>query len=269
MSRRISVLATKKSKTRGATKRRQPFPFQLVFLWVKRTAAVTLVVGLLVVFSRLIMNVSWQPMAVKGFELETTLVYQNREPLEELLKSYEGTSLIFLDADQLNRQINGLPWISRTTVQKSWPGTIRIRVVEHEPVAIWNETSVLNSDGKPLEKPVAEMALARLRGPEGAPEKVMEHYLQFSQIFKEYGHQIVQVTMKARGAWSLKTQEGIEIQLGEKNVLERSRRIVNVLTHSGLPDLDIEYIDARYPNGIAIKFTESDSAEVLEDDIAA
>jgi cell division septal protein FtsQ len=44
---------------------------------------------------------------------------------------------------------------------------------------------------------------------------------------------------------------------------------VNVLTHSGLPDLDIEYIDARYPNGIAIKFTESDSAEVLEDDIAA
>lgn len=262
-------MATKRAKSRGATKRKQPFPLKVVLLWLKRAVVSVAVLGLLILLGRVVVNVEWQPMAVKDFELTTTLVYQNGEPLDELLDSYRGASLIFLDVENLNSQINGLPWISRTSVQKVWPGTIRVSVVEHEPVAIWNEISVLNSEGKPLEKPVAEMALAKLQGPAGAPEKVMEHYLQFSQIFKEYGHQVTQVTMKARGAWSLKTQEGIEIQLGEKDVLERSRRIVNVLTHSQLPDQKIEYIDARYPNGIAIKFTDIDTAEVVENDIAA
>jgi cell division protein FtsQ len=255
-------------KTKGATKRREPLPIKRWFLSI---AKVCVVCGLSVVvygvFS-LVSRVDWQPLAMKQFEQTNTLVYQDQQQVELLLNSYIGQSLLFMDLTLLKAQLEALPWVSQASILKRWPGELVVSLTEHEPVAFWNSETVLNSEGIPLTKPFAEMDLAQLNGPDGHASDVMEHYLQFARIFNEQGLILNKVYKQPRGAWSLHLRNGIIVELGEKSVLERSRRVVTVLASEMVLDVKINYIDARYPNGVAIKYVnELDTG--AEDDIAA
>jgi cell division protein FtsQ len=213
-------------------------------------------------------KVDWQPLAMKQFEQSETLIYQDQKQVNLLLNSYIGQSLLFMDLSLLQEQLEALPWVSQASILKRWPGELEVKLTEHEPVAFWNSETVLNSEGIPLTKPFAKMDLAELNGPVGQASDVMEHYLQFARIFNEQGLVLNKVYKQPRGAWSLHLRNGIVVELGEESVLERSRRVVTVLASEMILDVKISYIDARYPNGVAIKYI-NELDEGAEDDIAA
>jgi cell division protein FtsQ len=259
---------TKVKSKGGATKRRTPFPYKRWLLGIVRVFGVMCVVTLAGFALKIADGVNWQPLPLKNFEIDEVLVYQSDEPVNELLESYFGQSLLALDIVEIKTQLEGLPWVREASVLKEWPGNLYITLDEHEPVANWNEQAVLNSEGIPLEKPFADMKLADLHGPEGFSEVVMKNYLQFAQIFREQGFRLDRVLMRQRGAWTLTLSSGVEVYLGEKDVLVRSRRVVNVLNNDSLNEKAVNYIDARYPNGVAIKFMEDQELEA-KNDIAA
>jgi cell division protein FtsQ len=198
-------------------------------------------------------RLEWQPMPVQDYVIVEPLIFQNSSAVEVVLQSYLTRSLLMLNLTEVQRDLEQLPWIAQASVIKSWPGTLVVLLVEHEPIALWNGQRVLNSEGIPLDKPMANLRLASLNGPDNSAARVMEQYLQFTQIFAVLGTQLVQVSMQARGSWYVQMDNGITIALGERNVLERSRRVVRLLQSKAHTDERIEYIDARYPNGIAIR----------------
>jgi cell division protein FtsQ len=213
-------------------------------------------------------QVDWQPLAMSEYEFKGSLVYQDQKQVDELLQSYIGQSLLFMDLARMKAQIEALPWVSQASLLKRWPGVLVVGLTEHEPVAFWNNETVLNSEGIPLAKPFAKMELAQLSGPDGHAGDVMEHYLQFARIFSEQGMVLDQVRKQPRGSWTLYLRNGVVVELGEESVLERSRRVVTVLASDLVLDVSINYIDARYPNGVAIKYV-NELNTGAEDDIAA
>lgn len=256
------------AKSKGATKRREPLPFKK---WLKRVGLLVVVlIGSLAIWqsSVWLLGITWQPMAIKSHQVKQTLVYQDETELGQVLNGFNGQSLLFLDLVTVKEQIENLPWIKSASVMKRWPGELVISLQEHEPVAYWNSEQVLNSEGIPLTKPVASMALAELNGPQDQSESVMQQYLQFAQVFKDQAVAVKQVKKEPRGSWALQLSNGIEVKLGEEHVLERSRRVVKVLIAQQLKPNSIEYIDARYPNGVAIKYIKQNELEA-PDDIAA
>ena len=46
-----------------------------------------------------------------------------------------GEPLVDVDQAAVRRAVEGLPWVARATVRRRWPGEVRIRLVEREPVA--------------------------------------------------------------------------------------------------------------------------------------
>lgn len=197
----------------------------------------------------------WMPLA--QWEVEAPLVYEDRDRVAAVMATYLGQSLLTLSPAEVKQELESLPWIDQARVDKAWPDQVRIRLVEHEPVARWNGEQVLNSMGDALDRPVAELALADLSGPVGQERRVMEQYLLFSRIFVGSGFRLDGVDMHPRGAWDLKLNNGIEVVLGSNDMLERTRRVVAMLERAEL-DLDtIEYIDARYANGIAVGYRET------------
>ncbi|EAR08929.1 cell division protein FtsQ/DivIB [Reinekea blandensis] len=260
-------MAKKKTVKKGATRRREPFPLKKVLKVLGKVTGLVILAGVLITGFRLLMGLDISVMTVSAFKVESPLVYQDEAEMNALLSRHLGESLLLLDTIALARDIEALPWIRSAAVQKQWPSLLLVQVSEHEPVATWNRSAVLNNEGLPLERPVAQMTLAELSGPSGRPEEVMSHYLQFGKIFREVGFRVSSVDLKARGAWSLYLDNGIQIRLGEDQVLERSRRVVRILTSDDFDVNNIDTIDVRYPNGAAVRLKQ-ETVEV-ENDIAA
>ena len=252
-----------KRKSKGATRRRSSIDYKP---WLKPVAVAMvslLFLSALVVGTSQIGPIHWTPLTVKQVELTADLVYQNSEDFDFTLAPYLERSLLTTDVEQVRQDIERLPWIASASVGKIWPGTLVVTVAEYQPVALWNGQRVLNSEGLALERPVTEMVLAQLNGPEHKALEVMEHYLQFAKVIDSVDAQVKKVTLHSRGAWEIQITDDIEIALGDRNVLERSRRVVDVIrAHRNLEPINT--IDARYPNGVAISYHENEEIEVQQ-----
>jgi cell division protein FtsQ len=245
-------LAARK-KNNGATRRKSSLPIRKWALIGVKALTMLFIMTALTVILVWMAQLRWRPMAVQGYSIVEPLLFQNGSAVEAVLADYLTQSLLFLDLKDVQRDLEGLPWIAQASVIKSWPGQLDLVLVEHEPVALWNGQQMLNGAGMALDKPMANLNLPRLAGPDGSAARVMEQYLHFTQIFAVLGAQLVQVSMQARGSWYVEMDNGTRVALGERNVLERSRRVVRLLQSKAYSSEIIEYIDARYPNGIAIR----------------
>ncbi|TXR51999.1 cell division protein FtsQ/DivIB [Reinekea thalattae] len=249
----------KTTKARGATrrktsnKRRLNLPWRQWFSSALKPAAVVLIIALLVVSISFIKRIDWQPIPVQQISLADPLAYQDEQGLRQVSDRFIGTSLLLLDIEEVQQSLQQLPWVKQVSVRKQWPGELEVLIEEHEPVAIWNGDQVLNSEGEPLERPANSLALASLVGPVGSEVQVMNQYLQFAQVFGQDGARLQEVKMHPRGAWQLTLENGVTISLGDEHLLARSRRVMKVLQLEAYKGSKIEYIDARYSNGVALK----------------
>lgn len=245
-----------RKRKQGATfrRRRRPLNWRKPLRYGLRALAGGVVLALLISAGRWLLGVevSWQPMALNQWSVDEVLVYQSRAELDDALAQYQGRSLLLISPEAVRKDIEALPWVAQATVSKAWPDQLQIRIEEHQPVARWNGEQVLNSDGEPLSRPVADLVLADLRGPSGQAKRVMDQYLQYSRVFVDSGVRLAGVRMHPRGAWDLQLDNGIQVALGSSDMLDRTTRVVALLERSPLELNDIEYIDARYPNGVAV-----------------
>lgn len=243
-----------RKRKQGATPRRRPLDWRRPLRRLAQALAGGLVLALLIGGGRWLLGLQleWQPMALAQWSLQSPLVYQQREALDRRLQAYRGRSLLTLSPARIQDDLQELPWIAEVSVAKGWPDRLRIRVVEHQPVARWNGERVLNSDGEPLTRPVADLVLADLSGPSGQAGRVMEQYLRYSRVFAGTDFRLAGVRMHSRGAWDLRLDNDIRVALGSRDMLGRINRVVALLERSRLDLAGIDYIDARYPNGIAV-----------------
>ncbi|MFG1497676.1 cell division protein FtsQ/DivIB [Saccharospirillum sp. HFRX-1] len=243
-----------RKRKQGATLRKSPLNWRKPLRYGLRALAGGVVLALLITAGRWVLGleVNWQPLALNNWALDEVLVYQSRADLDDTLAQYQGRSLLLISPEAVRKDVEALPWVSQALVSKVWPDQLQIHIEEHQPVARWNGEQVLNSDGEPLSRPVADLVLADLRGPSGQAKRVMDQYLQYSRVFVDSGVRLAGVRMHPRGAWDLQLDNGIQVALGSSDMLDRTTRVVALLERRPLELNDIEYIDARYPNGVAV-----------------
>jgi len=194
----------------------------------------------------------------------------NRENVQSELASIHGMGFLAVNLDKVKTRVESLPWVYRATVTRVWPGEIQLTVVEQEAVSYWNQNSLLNSQGDVFTPKVrgVTIALPVLIGAKNSSAQMrIEMFNMFSYLQEQiqvYGVNINQMELKSRGVWDMTLKNGISVALGNldssskmglDNLDAKLERVGKIFSaRAGVQIEGIERIDARYPNGVAIKW---------------
>ena len=188
------------------------------------------------------------------------LTYMQQQELVDLVSAEIDGGFVTIDLNVLRQQLQRHPWVDSASIRRQWPSTLSVTVVEEVPIARWGEAGFLNRLGEQLDI-VDNSALENLpvlRAQYGSSQEMMDSYQMLAALFLPTGLKLAELQRDNLGVWRIETVRGIELVLGRDQLAEKIKRLA-LAWHSGLQNElhNIETIDLRYPNGLAVAWKDS------------
>lgn len=221
----------------------------------------------LVIVVLLILFSAWQVMNwledKQRVPLKNVLVsgdtrYLRSEQVENKIRRTQTGSFFQLDVNEAHHQIETLPWVYQASVRKQWPDTLMVYVIEQQPVARWNGDMLLNQFGGTFtpEERLEDFALPNLYGPGGSELTALQGYKAMQGLLQRTGLQIEELFLSERYAWNVKLDNGISLNLGRKEFMDRMQRFIDVFPLLEKQNKSVSYVDLRYDTGLAVGWSE-------------
>ncbi|HAT30256.1 MAG TPA: cell division protein FtsQ [Janthinobacterium sp.] len=163
--------------------------------------------------------------------------------------------------DTVRLAFESAPWVRRATVRREWPNQLIVAIEEHEALGTWGEDGrLLSVKGDVFTANLAEAeedhALPEFSGPEGSEKEVLARFGELRGWFAPLKLVPEALSLSSRYAWTVKLDNGMSVALGREQSRTTLKERVDRLT-SIYPQLlsrlqNIDTIDMRYPNGLAL-----------------
>lgn len=213
-------------------------------------------VALLVLLVAGLATLSWAlDRPVRVISMDGSFQRVSPGQIEKAVAPFTQAGFMSADLDAIQRAVEALPWVEHARVQRRWPNSLHVTVVEQTAAARWNDSGLLNTRGELFVRSAAHVPaeLPRLSGPEGTESEVAQRYLSIQGRMLEAGMRIAALRLDERGAWQMDLDSGVTVRLGRREVDERIDRFIHtasqVISHRMN---EITYVDMRYSNGFAI-----------------
>jgi len=192
---------------------------------------------------------------------------ERREIVDALQGRLSGT-FFTVDLESVRSLFEGIPWVRRAELRRVWPDSLQVRVEEQVALARWGQgrkAQLVNLQGE-LFRGQSDEPLPVLAGPAGTESEVARRFLEFRGLLAPLGLEPRQVLLSSRLAWQLRLSNGLTIQLGRDSerdrVEDRLARFVSVFPKTLADSRQrIDYVDLRYPNGLAVRISERPRSE--------
>src|SRR5258708_24009119 len=175
--------------------------------------------------------------------------------IEKAVAPSSQSGFMSADLDGIQGAVETLPWVEHARIQRRWPNSLHVTVVEQTAAARWGEAGLLNTRGQLFVREATHVPaeLPRLSGPEGTESQVAQRYLSAQGRMLEAGMRIAALRLDERGAWEMDLDSGVTVRLGRRDVDERFERFIRTASQVIAHRLtEISYVDMRYSNGFAI-----------------
>ena len=160
-----------------------------------------------------------------------------------------------VDVERVREVVEQLPWVNEASVRRVWPDTLSVSVVEQKPVAISKKTGLINAKGdvfKPLNNKLPT-SLPVFDGNAKLNKMMLSKYYEMSEVLVTINRKITYLKIDARHAVELKLDNGLKVVLGREDNMRRLERLMSIYNKVLISRVnDIEVIDLRYTNGMAI-----------------
>lgn len=183
--------------------------------------------------------------------------HADRNSVEDLVKPLVDKGFFAVEVDKIKERLLQLPWVSQVVVRRVWPGSVVIAIDEKKPVALWNDKSLLSSEGELFSPALTSfpMNLPQLSGPAGEQLLMAQYYAKINGVLMPLHFKIARLELTPAMTWNLILDNGIKLSVGHKDVLTRLNHFVKVYPKIvGDRVTEVDYIDLRYPNGMAVRW---------------
>ena len=199
-----------------------------------------------------------------GFRITTVAINGRRQLSQDEVLGIGGvngrSSLLFLDAAAVRDKLKANPWIADATVQKLYPGQLRIDIVERSAFALWQQDgrlSVISDDGAVLEPYVSRrfISLPLVVG-KGADTRakdflaLLDRYPQVRTVTKA-------VIFVGERRWNLRLKNGVDVRLPEFDLEHALDQLAGLERDTKLSGRDIMSIDLRLPDRVSVRLSEA------------
>jgi len=172
--------------------------------------------------------------------------------------------MLDVDEDAVSRSIASLPWVDEVTISRSWPGTVKLNIVERTPVAMLvhpNSTAVnplfalVDTDGRVLGLSGETMVqLPRLSVSQDVVEPGAEMSVDVRPAIRvaerlpvTVANELDTIVLRDDGSILLEFVSGGSAELGTMTQLEEKFLAVLAMFESS-PDMATRDIDVRVPH---------------------
>lgn len=173
-----------------------------------------------------------------------------------------------VDLKAVERAAESVDWVQRARVRRIWPDGLQVTVHEHHLVARWGNDAWLNDRGEIVDIAApGQDEVLRLSGPDDAAGQVLERARAWRSVLASAGLTLKALTLNERRAWYavVARHDGtsvFSVALGRDRVAARFARFIEAF--QALPAekvARIDHVDARYPNGIALRLKQAMNSE--------
>jgi cell division protein FtsQ len=198
---------------------------------------------------------------IKSVVVEGEFQLISKQRATELIGNEIDGDFLQLDLMELKEALLSDPWVEKVTLNRRWPDTLVVKIIEQKPIARWGD-GFLNQRGEIIRVEEAEplSGLPWLQGSEADAIEILQQYQDLSQILRSRGLDVLELKCDSKKSWRLTVKNHVEIAIGRDQVMEKIRRFVTVYdAHLSSVWSDVKAIDVRYTNGVAVRWV-ADSA---------
>ncbi|WP_455233816.1 cell division protein FtsQ/DivIB [Thiogranum longum] len=229
----------------------------LSFGWVKPMLALTTLLGSA---GGLVMLLSWMKdphyWPVQAVHIEGKFRHLQREQLQGEISPLASAGFFAMNVGEIQAHIQQMAWVEQVSVRRVWPDQLKILLKEQQPVAYWGDAAYLNGQAQVFEpqQRVELTGLPYLEGPDGYEQRVLTMYQGMGEMLQSLKLRVKSLRLDARRAWRLQLSNGLTIEIGRNDPVDRVARFVRVypaILASG--NGRVVAVDLRYSNGFAVR----------------
>ena len=201
-----------------------------------------------------------QPLfAFREVQMTGSLRRASAAHIEAVIREELRGTFFTMNLDDAGRALRAVPGIRTVGLRRLWPHRLEVTVEEHEPLARWNDSELVNTRGEVFSADWSE-ELPAFKGPAGRAADVAAQYRAWSVLIAPLALQVAEVRLSARGSWALRAtapEQALLLELGREEPQQRLARFVaahsrtvGALARTGTK---VEQVDLRYRNGFAVR----------------
>ncbi len=183
--------------------------------------------------------------------------YVTREKIQTMVLDNLKEGFLSQKLSMLQSEINNEAWVESVSVKRRWPDTLEVNVVEQKPIARWGDNGVINIYGELIDVGDTRVLLhlPLLKGPRENSREITQTYVDLSQVLAVDKMRVSEISVNSTMGWMVTLDNLFSVELGKENVVEKMKNFLLVY-NAGLnkKQQQIEYVDARYEDGVAIKW---------------
>lgn len=172
------------------------------------------------------------------------------------LAAKRGTPILAVSPSRARQKLESLPWVRSATIERRLPGTLFVRLVERQPLAVWQHDGrqeLIDRQGEVI--PVKDLSrFARLPTVVG-PDANKEAAALIDMLARE-PKLAARVTAAVRvddRRWNLRIDNAIDVLLPEEDPAGAWARLAALDRTQRLLQRDIETVDMRLPDRLVLR----------------
>lgn len=201
-----------------------------------------------------------RPFPIRNVELTGNHSHVSKLNIYDVMMVELSEGFFGLSVAKLREDICYLPWVKDAMVRRVWPDKLAIEIVEHQPLAVWNDRAIVTMNGALIMPNDVSLvsSLPKFFGPENKEQQVVQEWRKMQAVLDQLDLKITQIELAQRGAWQLTLGENLKVKLGTQEIHSRLERFIRAYdTVLGDQSEKVDYVDLRYTSGLAVGWKNS------------